>query len=64
MLWMPPSLIAEELRHCDRTAVNQEETTLHGLDPLMKYSRRCMTINAAGLPRKRVYRYSNYPPDT
>jgi hypothetical protein len=35
MLWMPPSLDSEELWQCDRTAVNQEETTLHGLDPLM-----------------------------
>jgi hypothetical protein len=27
MLWMPPSIRAEELWHRDRTAVNQEETT-------------------------------------
>ena len=32
---MPPCLIAEELWHSDKTAVNQEEATLHGLDPLM-----------------------------
>ncbi len=38
---MPPSLIAEELWHCDRTAVNQEETTLHGVDPLMDTASKC-----------------------
>jgi len=32
---MPPPLRAEELWHCDRTAVNQEEISRYEVDPLM-----------------------------
>ncbi len=32
---MPPSLRADELWHCDRTAVNQEEISRYEVDPLM-----------------------------
>jgi hypothetical protein len=37
---MPHSLIAEELWHSDKTVINQEGTTLHGLDPLMDTASR------------------------
>ncbi len=41
MRWMPHSLIADQLWRCDRTAVNQEETALQGLDSLMDTASKC-----------------------
>jgi hypothetical protein len=38
---MPPSLIAEQLWHRDRTAVNQQEAPLHWVDPLMDTASKC-----------------------
>jgi hypothetical protein len=38
---MDACLIAKELCHPDKTAINQEEATLHGLDPLMDTAPKC-----------------------
>jgi hypothetical protein len=41
MQWIPLCLIAEKLWHSDKAALNQEEASLHGLDPLMDTASKC-----------------------